>query len=200
MPDVTEPERPDSLEALLDRIAETAQETDRVSFGLVLEVIGRRSFGSVLLAAGLITLAPLIGDIPGVPTIMGVVVVLTAGQMLYGRDRVWLPGTLLDRSVSREKLDAAVRWLRPAARVLDRVIGPRFEGILASGGGRAVAAVCFLIGGIMPLLEVIPFSATVAGMLLTLLSLALVARDGLLALVTLTLAAAGVGVLVSTVS
>lgn len=199
MPDGPDPQPPDSLESLIDRIAETAEECGGVSLGLVLDVIGDRSFGSILLAAGLITVAPLIGDIPGVPTIMGVVVVLTAGQMLFGRDRVWLPDTLLDRSVSREKLDAALRWLRPATRVLDRVVGPRFEGILASGGGRAVAAVCLLIGGVMPVLEVIPFSATVAGILLTLLSLALVARDGLLALVTLTLAAAGVGVLVSTV-
>lgn len=195
-----EPQRTESLEALLDRIAETAGETDRVSLGLALQVIGRRSFGSVLLAAGLITLAPLIGDIPGVPTIMGIVVVLTAGQMLFGQDRLWLPDTLLDRSVSREKLDAALGWLRPAARVLDRVIGPRFEAILASGGGRAIAAVCFLIGAVMPVLEVIPFSATVAGILLTLLSLALVTRDGLLALITLILSAVGGGLLVVTLS
>lgn len=195
-----EPQRRESLEALLDRIAGTADETDRVSLGLVLEVMGRRSFGSVLLAAGLITLAPLIGDIPGVPTIMGIVVVLTAGQMLLGQDRLWLPDTLLDRSVSREKLDAGLRWLRPAARALDRAIGPRFEGVLASGGGRVIAAVCLLIGAVMPVLEVIPFSATVAGILLTLLSVALVTRDGLLALITLTLAAVGGGLLAVTLS
>lgn len=190
-----EPQRTESLEALLDRIGGIAAETDRVSLGLVLEVMGRRSFGSALLAAGLITLAPLIGDIPGVPTIMGGLVVLTAGQMLVGRDRLWLPDRLLDRSVGREKIEAALRWLRPAARVLDRAIGPRLGAVLTSGGGRAIAVVCFLIGAVMPVLEVIPFSATVAGILLTLLSLALVTRDGLLALATLTLTAAGVGLL-----
>lgn len=192
---MTEPQRTDSLEALLARIGETAEEADRVTLELVLERMGRRSFGSALLTAGLITLAPLIGDIPGVPTIMGILVVLTAGQMLFGRDRLWLPDRLLARTVSREKLEVALRWLRPAARVLDRVIGPRFEAILAFGGGRAIAAVCFLIGAVMPLLEVIPFSATAAGVLLTLLSLALVTRDGLLALATLTLTVAAVGLL-----
>lgn len=200
MPDVPESRRSDSLEALLARIAETAGEADHVSLRLVLEAMGRRSFGSVLLVAGLITLAPLIGDIPGVPTIMGVLVVLTAGQMLFGRDQLWLPDTLLDRSVSREKVDAAVRWFRPATRIVDRVIGPRLEVVLRSGGGRAIAVACLLIGGVMPVLEVIPFSATVAGILLTLLSLALVTRDGLLALVTLIMAAVGGGVLAFTLS
>lgn len=192
---MAESQRTDGLEALLARIGEITEEIDRVSLGLVLEKMGRRSFGSALLTAGLVTLAPLIGDIPGVPTVMGILVVLTAGQMLFGRDRLWLPDRLLDRTVSRETLEVALRWLRPAARVLDRVIGPRFEAILAFGGGRAIAAVCFLIGAVMPLLEVIPFSASAAGILLTLLSLALVTRDGLLALATLTLAAAAVGLL-----
>lgn len=167
-----------------------------MSLELVLDAMGRRSFGSALLAAGLLTLAPLVGDIPGVPTLMGILVVLTAGQMLVGRDRIWLPRWLLARSVSRAKVETALRWLRPVARVVDRLIGPRLEVVLATGGGHVVATVCLLIGAVMPALELVPFSANVAGILLTLLGLALVARDGLLALISLTLIAAGVATLV----
>ena len=157
--------------------------------------MGRDSFGSALLAAGLIMLAPLVGDIPGVPTIMGLTVILTSGQMLLGRSRLWLPSWLLGRTVSRTKLQAVLGWLRPAARTLDRVIGQRFELILTMGGVPTIASVCLLIGAVMPLLEFIPFSATLAGLLLTLLSLALVARDGLLALFSLTLVATAVGLM-----
>lgn len=183
------------LEDLLDRIAATTEDADRVSLGLLLEAMGRRSFGSALLAAGLVTLAPLVGDIPGVPTLMGVLVVLTAGQMLVGKERIWLPGWLLDRSVGREKLETALRWLRPVARVADRVFGPRLEGVLTRGGGRVIAAVSVLVGALMPAMELVPFSANAAGVVLTLLGLALVARDGLLALLALTLIAVGAALL-----
>jgi hypothetical protein len=36
----------------------------------ILDIVGRRSFSPVLLIAGLITLAQLISDFPGVPTLM----------------------------------------------------------------------------------------------------------------------------------
>lgn len=191
-------DRPSSrLDDLLDRIAGAAEEADRVSLELLLEAMGRRSFGSALLAAGLVTLAPLVGDIPGVPTLMGVLVVLTAGQMLVGRERFWLPGWLLERSVGREKLETALGWLRPVARVGDRLFGPRLEGVLERGGGRAIAAVGLLVGALMPAMELVPFSANAAGIVLTLLGLALVARDGLLALLALTLFAVGAALLVA---
>ncbi len=54
-------------------------------FDEIVEAVGERSFGSILLLAGIITLTPLIGDIPGVPSIMGLIVFLIAIQLLIGR-------------------------------------------------------------------------------------------------------------------
>ena len=45
----------------------------------------------------------------------------------------------------------------------------------------------------MPVMEFIPFSANLAGVVLTMFGLALMVRDGLLALLGLTLIAAAVG-------
>lgn len=194
---MSEARQPHGLGDLLDRIAGAAEGEERASLELVLQEMGRRSFGPVLLAAGLVTLAPIVGDIPGVPTLMGVLVVLTAGQMLAGRNRIWLPRWMLERAVDRSKLETAVRWLRPPARIVDRGIGPRLEWVLTMGGSRAVAAACLLVGAVMPALELVPFSATVAGLVLTLLGLALVARDGLLALLALALLAGGGALLVA---
>lgn len=95
----------------------------------------------------------------------------------------------------RANLERALRWLRPPARLVDRVVGPRLGAVFAAGGVPTIAVVCLLVGAAMPVLEFIPFSATVAGLLLTLLSLALVARDGLLALATLASTATAVGLL-----
>jgi hypothetical protein len=111
-----------NLEQLLDRVSEAAHDGDRVSLGAILEVVGRRSFGPLLLVAGLVTLAPIIGDIPGMPTIMAVLVLLIAGQLLFRREHFWLPHWLLKRSVAQDKLHKALTWLRPPARFIDPLV------------------------------------------------------------------------------
>ena len=69
-----------NLEQLFDCIGKAAEQkrNEKVSIDSIMEMIGRRSFGPLLLLAGLIILAPVIGDIPGVPTIMGVFILLVA--------------------------------------------------------------------------------------------------------------------------
>ncbi|HDZ56768.1 MAG TPA: hypothetical protein ENI17_01590 [Pseudomonas xinjiangensis] len=59
--------KPQDLEQLLDRINDAAEESGKVSFGAVMEQVGRRSFGPLLVLTGLVVLAPVISDIPGVP-------------------------------------------------------------------------------------------------------------------------------------
>lgn len=172
----------ETLGDLLDRIDEAAPDEERVSLDAVVESVGRRSFGPLLLLAGLVTLAPLVGDIPGVPTIMAILVLLTAGQLLLQRDHFWLPRWMLDRSVERSKLERAVDWLRRPVGFMDRWLRPRLQRLVEGIGLRVVALVCVAIAAAMPVMEVVPFSANGAGLALTAFGLALVTRDGLLAL------------------
>ena len=48
---MTEPREPTTLVEFLDRVYEAAPEGDQVSLGAVHEVVGRRSFGPLLLVA-----------------------------------------------------------------------------------------------------------------------------------------------------
>ena len=172
-----------NLEQLLDRINEAADDEGQVSLGAILDVVGRRSFGPVLLVAGLITLAPIIGDIPGVPSIMGILVLLVAGQVLFRHEHFWLPGWVLRRSVSREKLSKALGWLKRPARFVDRLLRPRLTVLTRPLGAYVIAFVCLQIALIMPFMEVVPFSANAAGLVLAIFGLALIACDGVLALI-----------------
>ena len=70
------------------------------------------AFGPVVLIAGLITIAPLIGDIPGVPTLLGLVVVLTLGQLFFQPQSGWIPNKLSNRRTARENLINALDWLQ----------------------------------------------------------------------------------------
>jgi hypothetical protein len=60
-----------------------------------------------------------------------------------------------------------------------------------------IAAVCAAIAAAMPAMELVPFSATGAGVALTVFGLALISDDGLLALVAFVVTAATVGFVVS---
>ena len=167
---------------LLDRIDAAAETHEKTSIGDVLHEVGDRSFGPVLLLAGLVMVAPVIGDIPGVPVLMGLIVILAAIQFLAGRKHLWLPAWLLRRSADHRKVKKGLRWLRPVARFLDRWSRPRLGWVTHGGGYFAIGAACILIAAATPLMEAVPFSANVAGTAITAYGLALIARDGAIAL------------------
>lgn len=174
-----------NLEQLLDRIDRDAVEGNRISLDAILDAVGRRSFGPLLLVAGLLTLAPLVSDIPGVPTLTGIFVLLTAGQLMFRRDHFWLPDWLLKRSLPRSKLCKALKWLRPPARFFDRLSRPRLTVFTGDIGSYAIAIICTVIALVMPATEFVIFSGNVVGLILTLFGLSLIAHDGLLALLAL---------------
>jgi hypothetical protein len=174
-----------SLKQLIDHIRDIDKENDPVRLEVILQAIGRRSFGPIILLTGLITLAPLIGDIPGVPTLMGLLVLLTAGQLLLGRNTFWLPGFLLKRSMDHARLHRVLDWLEKPVRFIDRFLHPRLEVITRGNGALVIAVACVCIALTMPMLEFIPFSANLAGAALTAFGLALIARDGYLAVFAL---------------
>jgi hypothetical protein len=182
-----------NLEQLLDRTGEAAEGEDQVSLDAILTEVGRRSFGPLLLLAGLITLAPVIGDIPGVPTIMGLIVFLVAAQLLVGREILWMPQWLLKRSVKREKLGDVQKWLRPPAKFLDRFLRPRLALFIEGSAVRIIALFCVAIAIAMPAMEVVPFSANAAGAGLTAFGLSLTAHDGLFALIAFVCTAITIG-------
>ena len=187
---------PADLEDVLDVIEHAAHGARRVSFGDIFRAIGRRSFGPLLLLPGLIVLAPLVGDIPGVPTAMAVVVLLIAGQMLLRREHFWLPRWMLDRSLAAGKVAKAAGWLRKPARFVDRYLRPRLERFVTGPGEYAIAAVALAIALFMPAMEIVPFSANGAGAVLTAFGVALIARDGLIAVAALALAGLTTGLVV----
>ncbi|MBQ0742922.1 MAG: exopolysaccharide biosynthesis protein [Pseudomonas sp.] len=178
-------DHPQNLQQLFDCIDQAAEENGRVSWSAIMDEVGRRSFGPLLLLGGLTVLAPIIGDLPGVPTLIGMVVLLIAVQLLLGRHNFWLPGFMLNRSVPKDKLHKALTWLKKPARFIDKLLSPRLAVLTRGPMVRVIAVVCLGIALAMPVMEIVPFSANLAGIALTAFGLALIARDGLLALIAL---------------
>ena len=178
-------EEPHDLEQLLDRLSEAGAEAEgKISLEEAVEAVGRRSFGPLLLLAGLIAASPLSG-IPGLPTTVAVLVMMVGVQMLVGRKHFWLPRWVLERRISTKKFCKALSFMRPAARGVDRFLRPRLTVLTRGAGTYVIATICVLIAMTMPPLEILPFLATIAGIALTAFGLALIAHDGLLFIVAL---------------
>lgn len=191
-------EEPGSLDELLARMADAGEEDEDapVTMEEIIEAVGRRSFGPLLLLAGLIVFSPLSG-IPGLPTVMAVFVLLIAGQLICRRRYFWLPRWLLSRRVSRKRFNSTVRMLRRPAGAVDRLLRPRMQILVHHIGFGVILTLSVALALAMPVLELLPFTSSVAGAAIALFGLALIAHDGLLALLAMGGVVAGGWVLIT---
>ena len=184
-----------TLQQLLDRL-DKADTGERVDVESMMQAVGRSSFGALLLLGGLVTLSPL-DIIPGIPTVIALAVLIVCAQLLAGRRHFWLPAWVLRRSIATQRFRRALRWLQKPARLGDRLVRPRLTALTTDAAIKVIAVGCIVVALAMPVMEVVPFSANLAGVALTAFGLAVIANDGLLALVAFAATAAGVVVIAS---
>jgi hypothetical protein len=177
----------EGLHDVIEQLAETGYRMARVSISDIQEAIGQRSFGPFLLVPAIIEVSP-IGGIPGLPTVLAIIVVLFAAQLLFGKRHFWLPKVISDRSLRGDRLKKAVDYLRPVARWTDKVIRPRLTWATREPFIHTVAGLCILLACTVPPLEAVPFASTAPMGTIGLFGLALIARDGLLVLIGFALA------------
>jgi hypothetical protein len=175
----------DTLTEVVETLTAAGDESE-TSVGDIVEAVGQKGFGKILLVPGLIVLSPISG-IPGVPTLGAIAVFLISVQMLIGRDCIWLPGFITRQTISRKRMDQAQRFMTPVSQVVDKVVWPRLTVLTRPPFTYGIALACLAIALIMPLMEVVMFSSIIAATPITAFGLALTADDGLLALIAFTL-------------
>lgn len=185
-------EQPHSVGDILDRLADAAEEKDQISIGQTVEAFGHRSYGPFLVLPALLELSP-IGGIPGIPTFLAAIIMLFAFQILLGRRHFWLPDLIARRSVSAERLDKAVKKLRPVAGWLDRWFHGRLSKLTGGPFVRIAAGLCILLALTIPPLELVPFASSVPMLSIAAFGMALLVRDGLLMIVACLLAVGTAG-------
>ena len=87
------------------------------------------------------------------PTTFGIIIFLTVGQMLIGRQALWLPGFIARRAVKADRLKSAMDWLRPHAARADKWLGVRLKVLTQGVFLLAVALCCAVLAALMPMLE-----------------------------------------------
>lgn len=175
--------QPTTLEGILDELARVAEGDGDgdISVGEVMEAIGERSFGPLLLVPSLIGLSP-IGAIPFVPLVMVAIEILIIGQMLLGWEHFWLPARLRARAISAHRFAAALDAMRPAARLVDGFVSPRLTILTEGPFFYLIALMCLAVALITPPIELVPVAGIVPNAAVAAFALALTARDGVWAL------------------
>lgn len=173
--------QPESVEEVLDCVEDAAEGERRVSVADIVEQIGDGAFPPLMMVPALVILSPA-SAVFGVATVCGLMIILIAAQMVVGREKLWLPQFLLRREMSKKRLDKAVSFLAKPARFVDKLTGNRLAFLVAPPFDRAWAAVCICLALAMPVFELVPMSSTIVAGAILLFCLAMLAKDGLFAL------------------
>lgn len=167
----------DLRESFIDRIVELAQVAgpDGLTISQIVDRLDERGFGLLILILAVPCLVP---ALYGVPQIVGVPILLLAGQMLLGRKEPWLPDLILRRRVARPWLERMADFADKRMRWVERVSRPRLAAF-ASGWAERLAAAFMILATVT---IVLPMTNTVPSVALALMAVGLIQRDGLFVL------------------
>lgn len=168
------PHEPASL--VLARIGETAP-GPRIALGSLIDALGERTFGLVMLVLALPCAVPFLY---GVPQIVSVPMLFFAAQMLIGRKALWLPEGLRARSFATADYAGMIARARPWLERLERLARPRIA-VLAQPPFDRLVGLAMLIASLSVAVP-LPLTNTVPGIGIAVLALGLIERDGLLIL------------------
>ncbi len=162
---------PRSLSQVFQDLSLTA--TTPVSFSELEDAFTDRSFAALLTFFAILNLLPLP---PGTGVVTGIPLVLVSVQMVMGRESVWLPAFMRDKTISPERFrhisDKVVPWLQ----WLERFIRPRNWPFGRRQGDRWLGVVTTILG--MSVVIPMPLSNWLPALATAIIGIALCERDG----------------------
>lgn len=166
-----------NLQSLL-RSLEDQTEGERVSVRDMLNAVGRRSYGPILLLLGFIAVSPLT-IIPGTSWLTALLTLLIAGQILLGRKYPWVPGKVLALDFPRSALLKGIDVAEPYVSKVDWFLKPRLIFLTEPPFAFLVALICVGAALVTFPLGLVPFGPFLPGLTVLLFGLGLTARDGI---------------------
>lgn len=163
---------------------------DREDLGALIARFGRRAFGALLFLLAAPNLLPLP---PGSSTFLGAPLLLFAPQLALGVTSPWMPPALSRRRLDMHGLRGAFLRLIPWVEAVERVSTARLTFLFGPVGDRLMGVCCTVLAFVLmlplPLGNLLPAAA------ISVFALALLQRDGVLALVGYGLTVVSLGVL-----
>jgi hypothetical protein len=156
-------------------------DSDRVSIAEILDALDARAFGLATLIFAIPSVIPMP---PGVPTVVGIALLIVSLQMVIGREELWLPGFLSKRSFSRKALIAGFEKVMPPLNFVERFARPRLL-ILTGRVATVLTGIVILTMALVLILPLPPGGNFPPALACAILGMGLVERDGLIILIGL---------------
>jgi len=186
---MTQTQQPDgAVETLLDRLHGEADGRD-ISLGHIVDTIGSRGTGPLLVVPALIAVSP-VAAIPGLPTLLAVLIAVFAAQILIGKQRIWVPAAVRAREIDADTVKQTANRLHPVADVMDRFLARRLTWAASKTATRIAAAAVIVLCCLVPPLELLPGAVVPPMLAIALIGLAMMVNDGVFMLIGLLAAAA----------
>ena len=150
---------------------------ERLSLSELSAHLRDRAWGGLLLTFAAINLLPLP---PGVTTVTGIPLLVLTAQMAVGRAQPWFPRKLDQRGIGTETLARLSARIAPLEERIERVLKPRLCALTNHRAARVIGAISFLLSVILWL--PIPLGNHAPALAMTLFALALIYRDGVVAI------------------
>ncbi|WP_434622917.1 exopolysaccharide biosynthesis protein [Azospirillum sp. B2RO_4] len=144
----------------------------RISLGEIMDALGDRAFGALLLILSIPNVLP----VPGLSTATGVPMILLGAQMALGRHGPWLPRRMLAASFDRQSFLGVIRRAKPWAERVERHLRPRMPALAGPAAERLLGLAVVVLAGILSL--PIVFGNQPPAFAIALIALGLMESDG----------------------
>ncbi len=158
--------------ATVDPLSNDPAIAARISLGEVMDALGDRAFGALLLILSIPNVLP----VPGLSTATGVPMILLGAQMALGRHAPWLPRRMLAVTFDRKAFLGVIRRARPWAGRVERHLRPRMPALAGPTAERLLGLAVMVLAGILSL--PIVFGNQPPAFAIALIALGLMESDG----------------------
>lgn len=159
--------------------AQDALTGETTSIGEMTDALGTAGHTPMLILPALAVVSPLSG-VPGFTSVSGVLIAAVSLQQVLRRPTLWLPRWLRRMRLRTARIRAVITWFRRPARWLDSVTRRRLHPLVTPPLSVLPQGLCFALGAVMPLLELVPFTSSILGAVITVIATGLFIGDGLI--------------------
>lgn len=170
---------PPKTSELLKDLHDAFPGEEQIAVRDVMARLDGRAFGLLLLILALPNCIP---NVPGISTVFGILLVAPALQMIFGAGTPWIPKRIGDLKIEPATFRKCIDVSMPTLLRIEKLVRPRFQFLTQKPVTIWFGIQTLILAGILTL--PIPLGNWPPGMSIAALAIALLQRDGMLALIS----------------
>lgn len=148
-----------------------------ITIGQIIDNLKHRGFGPMLAVLSLMII--IVGAIPLVPALLGLLVVFVSVQILIDQAHPWVPKRIRDLKVNKHKLQHGLKIIKPYILKLERLLSTRLTFFFNRVSEIIIAITCLALAIAIILIGFIPMVPALFSLPILMFGVGYIAQDGL---------------------